>query len=201
MISVKSHFLLRLMPRVFYNGHATGIVGLNTSILQSSQAIHMCCMSTANRPILLPLNKVLNNVNGSPCGFPKRSLAGAHKDDYILDQNSLTEAEKQEIEASVKEDFEDWIPHGYNPADKEDDIFRHKMFLFSSITLGFVVFMYFLVHIPPPNKREWVTREAYLELERRQRLGLPLVDRNLIPEDQILLPTEEELGDDYEIII
>lgn len=43
-------------------------------------------------------------------------------------------------------------------------------------------------------------REAYLELDRRERLGLPLVDPDLIPRDKVELPTEEELGD-YKILI
>ena len=37
-------------------------------------------------------------------------------------------------------------------------------------------------------------REAYLELERRERLGLPLIDPNFVPVERIVLPTDKELG-------
>jgi NADH dehydrogenase (ubiquinone) 1 beta subcomplex subunit 11 len=48
--------------------------------------------------------------------------------------------------------------------------------------------------------REWSAREAFLELDRREKAGLPLVDPYLIPPEQIELPSEEEIGD-TEIII
>ena len=52
------------------------------------------------------------------------------------------------------------------------------------------------------RNRDWTRREGYLELARRQREGLPLVDRNLIPAEKMaaMLPSDEELGD-AEIII
>ena len=48
---------------------------------------------------------------------------------------------------------------------------------------------------------DWAQREAYLEIERRRKLGLPLVDPNLIPPERIKLPSMEELGPDFKIII
>ena len=50
------------------------------------------------------------------------------------------------------------------------------------------------------SDRDWLMREARFELERRERLGLPLVDPDLLPVDSIHLPSEEELGD-FEIVI
>lgn len=47
---------------------------------------------------------------------------------------------------------------------------------------------------------DWTVREAYLELDRRESLGLPLVDPDFIPREDIVLPTDEEIGD-YPIII
>lgn len=46
----------------------------------------------------------------------------------------------------------------------------------------------------------WAQREAYLELDRRQRLGLPLVDPNYVPPEKMQLLSDEELKD-FEIII
>lgn len=34
-----------------------------------------------------------------------------------------------------------------------------------------------------------------MELDRRERLGLPLIDPNLVDPAKIDLPTDEELGD------
>lgn len=47
---------------------------------------------------------------------------------------------------------------------------------------------------------DWVTREAYLELDRREKAGLPLVDPYLIPPERVKLPSDEELGE-TEIIV
>lgn len=46
----------------------------------------------------------------------------------------------------------------------------------------------------------WAQREAYLELERREKAGLPLIDPNMIDPAKIPLPSDEELAD-FEIII
>ena len=50
------------------------------------------------------------------------------------------------------------------------------------------------------SDRDWLMREARFELERRERLGLPRVDPDLLPVDSLHLPSEEELGD-FEIVI
>ena len=49
-------------------------------------------------------------------------------------------------------------------------------------------------------ERDWVEREAYLELHRREKFGLPLVDPDVIPRERMVLPSDEELGD-FEITI
>ena len=48
--------------------------------------------------------------------------------------------------------------------------------------------------------KHWAQREAFLELERREREGLPLIDPNLIQAELVELPSEEEIGD-LEIVI
>ncbi|CDS42281.1 NADH dehydrogenase ubiquinone 1 beta [Echinococcus multilocularis] len=48
---------------------------------------------------------------------------------------------------------------------------------------------------------DWARREAFLELERRRKLGLPLVDPNLIPPERVKLPPKEQLGPDFKIIL
>jgi len=48
--------------------------------------------------------------------------------------------------------------------------------------------------------RSWEKREALLEIARREKLGLPLIDINFIDPNKIHLPSDEELGD-FDIII
>lgn len=60
---------------------------------------------------------------------------------------------------------------------------------------GFVI-----MYLPDFRYKDWAVREAYLELHRREKLGLPLIDKNLIDPSKIELPPEEDLVD-TEIII
>ena len=46
----------------------------------------------------------------------------------------------------------------------------------------------------------WEKREAFLELARREKHGLPLIDINLVDPSKIHLPSDEELGD-FDIIV
>jgi len=48
--------------------------------------------------------------------------------------------------------------------------------------------------------KAWQKREALLEIERRERLGLPYIDANYIDPNKIYLPSDEELGD-FDIIV
>jgi len=48
--------------------------------------------------------------------------------------------------------------------------------------------------------RAWEKREALLEIARREKLGLPLIDANLIDPSKIHLPSDEELGD-FDVIV
>lgn len=48
--------------------------------------------------------------------------------------------------------------------------------------------------------KDWSVREAYLQIAKREAEGLPHVEADLVPRDQILLPTDEELSE-TEIII
>ncbi|KAH3893174.1 hypothetical protein DPMN_017318 [Dreissena polymorpha] len=48
--------------------------------------------------------------------------------------------------------------------------------------------------------RAWAVREAYLEIDRREKNGLPLIDPYYVPPGNVRLPTEQEISD-REIII
>lgn len=53
-----------------------------------------------------------------------------------------------------------------------------------------------------PRLSEWGWREAYMEIERREKAGLPLISKDYIDPKVMLthLPSEEELGE-FKIII
>jgi len=72
--------------------------------------------------------------------------------------------------------------------------------MFFGITVFIVINSFILTYFPDAHMRDWCHREAFIELARREALGLPLVDKNLVPPENINLPTDEELGD-FEIII
>ncbi|KAA3681041.1 NADH dehydrogenase (ubiquinone) 1 beta subcomplex subunit 11 [Paragonimus westermani] len=114
---------------------------------------------------------------------------------HVLKENQIPEADRRRIEE------EDWVPLGFHRSDKNEDLYRYNLimfFTFSFFTCGIFMMLWYL-----PNRcdADWSRREAFLELERRRRDGLPLIDRNLIPPELVKLPTDEELGPDFKIVI
>ncbi|VDO00277.1 unnamed protein product [Rodentolepis nana] len=120
---------------------------------------------------------------------------------YILKHNNLSDAEKSKIEQEAKDAYVDWLPFGMNSYDKIDDTANYKTTTFILIVC-FTFGLYFTFWYRPRGiEADWARREAFLELERRRKLGLPLVDPDLIPRERVKLPSKEELGDDFKIII
>jgi len=76
----------------------------------------------------------------------------------------------------------------------------HHAIMFLTITVAICWGTLFVAYYPDFKDHAWAQREAYLELERREKAGLPLIDPNMIDPANIDLPSEEELAD-FEIII
>lgn len=110
---------------------------------------------------------------------------------------SSTAEEVCEPKSSTKKPF---YSYGYDrDSEEEDQNAMHSTFFFSvSVCLVFGSFIY--AYQPDYSLRDWSQREAFLELRRREKEGLPLVDPNYIDPSKIELPSDEELGD-TEIII
>jgi len=89
---------------------------------------------------------------------------------------------------------------GYSLVDREVDEWSHHLLMFSMLTIVICWGGFFLAYYPDFRDVEWAQREAYLELERREKNGLPLIDENFIDPANFELPSDEELGD-FEIII
>ncbi|XP_022917916.1 NADH dehydrogenase [ubiquinone] 1 beta subcomplex subunit 11, mitochondrial [Onthophagus taurus] len=115
-------------------------------------------------------------------------------------KNSDTATVDAESKSTTSVTTKNWVSYGFDRKDEaEDRRGMHSTFFFS-VTLCLVFGGFFWAYTPDYNLRDWSQREAFLELRRREKLGLPLVDANLVDPKKIQLPSDEELGD-TEIII
>ncbi|XP_050031032.1 NADH dehydrogenase [ubiquinone] 1 beta subcomplex subunit 11, mitochondrial [Dermacentor andersoni] len=93
-----------------------------------------------------------------------------------------------------------WISYGYSTEDYHEDSDAHHTIMFTGLSLVVCGAVIAFAYAPDFKNVDWIEREAHLELERREKLGLPLVDPNLIDPSRIVLPSDEELGD-FEIVL
>nr|KAG5697595.1 hypothetical protein BaRGS_001020 [Batillaria attramentaria] len=93
-----------------------------------------------------------------------------------------------------------WVSYGFEPTDPNLDTFVHHVTMFVTFTICICWGAFVLAYQPDHKNLNWHQREAFLELERREREGLPLVSPDYIDPDSIELPEDEDLGDE-EIII
>ncbi|XP_017785258.1 PREDICTED: NADH dehydrogenase [ubiquinone] 1 beta subcomplex subunit 11, mitochondrial [Nicrophorus vespilloides] len=93
-----------------------------------------------------------------------------------------------------------WVSYGFDHKSKEADRNALHSIMFISVTGCLVLGGYYFMYLPDYNLRDWSQREAFLELQRREAAGLPAICKDLIDPSNIVLPTDEELGD-TEIII
>jgi hypothetical protein len=87
-----------------------------------------------------------------------------------------------------------WFPIGFDFTDPVRDKYLFHELLFYFCTCGIVI-SWLYCYGPDLKDREWARREAFLRTHKREALGLPLIDPNVVDPDRIVLPTEEELGD------
>ncbi|XP_059143224.1 NADH dehydrogenase [ubiquinone] 1 beta subcomplex subunit 11, mitochondrial-like [Physella acuta] len=95
---------------------------------------------------------------------------------------------------------ENYVTYGLDSVNRDNDWFYHHLTMFLCISVGICGGIFIIAYQPDYKFMDWAQREAFLELERRQKEGLPLVDPDYIKADSIVLPSDEELGD-TEIII
>lgn len=94
-------------------------------------------------------------------------------------------------EAAVKP--RNWISYGYSEENIETDRDTHAFIMFCLMSICVVGICFFVGYAPDLKEADWSHREAYLELARREKRGLPLIDKEFIPVERINLPSEEEL--------
>lgn len=101
---------------------------------------------------------------------------------------------------TIHQSNKNWISYGFDYKNKTTDRTVLHASMFTCITMTLVWLGFYMCYLPDYNLADWSTREAFLELHRRESQGLPLIDPNLVDPKKINLPTDEELGD-TEIII
>ncbi|XP_054168414.1 NADH dehydrogenase [ubiquinone] 1 beta subcomplex subunit 11, mitochondrial-like [Oppia nitens] len=93
------------------------------------------------------------------------------------------------------ESQKNWISYGWDIGNMKEDRFLNRWAFFLLVTVITVVMPFIVFHYPDHNLKDWSVREAYLQLDRRERLGLALVDRNLVDPNLLELPSDEQLED------
>lgn len=87
-----------------------------------------------------------------------------------------------------------WKPLGYDYTNPVADNYYSHEYTFIFITCTMLA-LWANAYGPDLRLVEWARREAFLRTHKREALGLPLIDKNVVDPDRIVLPTEEELGD------
>lgn len=89
-----------------------------------------------------------------------------------------------------------WRPMGFDYTSPVRDKYMFHEFLLMTFTGGILI-LWFWMYGPDTRENDWARREAFLRTAKREALGLPLIDRDVVDPERIVLPTEEELGDFY----
>ncbi|RWS02216.1 NADH dehydrogenase [ubiquinone] 1 beta subcomplex subunit 11-like protein, partial [Dinothrombium tinctorium] len=161
----------------------------------------LCCSRARTLPVLAL--RTIKNESG-----PKKSGTGHWEvppddprfggtGDAILDPLS----KKRPPGPKTPEEFADvanqknWVSYGWDFVDYKEDRQMIHILSFLVVTVITVFGIYLGVHYPDyARQTEWAQREAYLELHRREKLGLPLIGKDYVDPSKVILPTEEQLG-------
>lgn len=130
------------------------------------------------------------------CTTALRPISTSNKKDDTT--NCVGAALETEHEKPKKKKF--FYDYGFGGLNEEDEHNRLHSAFFMYITMAMVGTGFFIMYAPNPNMHDWALREAYLELRRREKLGLPLIDPNYVDPATVFLPSDEELGDTNIII-
>ncbi|XP_059613171.1 NADH dehydrogenase [ubiquinone] 1 beta subcomplex subunit 11, mitochondrial [Phlebotomus argentipes] len=108
-----------------------------------------------------------------------------------------TPYDTSKLDAELKKN---WQSYGFEHHDEQADRTQTRASFFFCVTLCLVWGGFYMAYLPDYRMRDWAQREAYLEVRRREALGLPYVNKDYADPANFPLPSDEELGD-TEIII
>jgi len=168
-----------------------GKVTQNVVLFAKSRGPGASCLKNSNLPKLAVVNSQLQtraafSTSRNHRGAAGPTTSGSSNDD--IDPTNVTGKKKY------------WRTLGFNWHDEKLDQLDFNYVMFVTVTIGVVGIGFLFAYLPEFRLKDWSQREAYIEIARREALGLPYIDPNVVPPEKINLPTEEELGD-FEIII
>uniref|UniRef100_A0A1A9UJX9 NADH dehydrogenase [ubiquinone] 1 beta subcomplex subunit 11, mitochondrial n=1 Tax=Glossina austeni TaxID=7395 RepID=A0A1A9UJX9_GLOAU len=136
-------------------------------------------------------------------------ILASHKS-WSVNRTIKTSPKKDDTTVAVpapvtKEDFanpnpKNWVSYGFDYKSETDDRNATKSSFFFGLTLCIVWGTFVWAYLPDTLSRDWAQREGFLELRRREEAGADLVSPNYVDPANIILPSDDDLGD-TEIII
>ncbi|XP_055687570.1 NADH dehydrogenase [ubiquinone] 1 beta subcomplex subunit 11, mitochondrial [Lutzomyia longipalpis] len=126
-----------------------------------------------------------------------RAISTSPKNSETEPISPTTPIDTTKLDAELKKN---WMSYGFETKDEYQDRSQTKASFFFTITLCIVWGSFIYAYLPDYRLRDWAQREAFLEIRRREALGLDHIDKNYIDPATMELPSDEELGD-TEIII
>ncbi|GAB0096957.1 NADH dehydrogenase [Sergentomyia squamirostris] len=144
---------------------------------------------------LSALRILRNNLHNARCSG--RALSTSDKKQETGPISPTTPIDTSKLDAELKKN---WVSYGFESKDEYQDRSHTRAHFFFTITLCIVWGGFFWAYTPDYKLRDWAQREAFLEIRRRESIGVDHVDKNYTDPTTIVLPTDEELGD-TEVII
>lgn len=87
-----------------------------------------------------------------------------------------------------------WKSYGFDYTSPKADAYEMHECI-GMFVLSFIFFGTLGYYVPDYDLSDWSKREAFLRTHKREALGIPLIDRNVVDPERVMLPTEEELQD------
>lgn len=109
-----------------------------------------------------------------------------------LSSQASEEVHDFSIEAVKKS--ENWVSYGFSITDKEEDRRETRGVFFMGLSVAICGTIFAWSYLPDPQLQEWSQREAYIVLRDREAAGLEPIAADYIDPSQVVLPSDEELG-------
>ncbi|XP_065581015.1 NADH dehydrogenase [ubiquinone] 1 beta subcomplex subunit 11, mitochondrial-like [Artemia franciscana] len=133
----------------------------------------------------------LGNNHISRLGLSRVLSTSQSKNDTIA-ADPVGAAQSQAQSNQEENENKGYYSWGFDEEKFYDQTLGHTLF-FSLFTVGLIVYPLLYMNRPDYSLENWAHREAYLELNRRESEGLPLVDPNYIDPAKVIIPSDEDL--------
>lgn len=92
-----------------------------------------------------------------------------------------------------------WHSYGFDYHNPEVDKYLYHCDTFLYVSLFLITSFWIFLYCPDYRLMDWAKREAYLQLHKRESLGLEFIDKNLVDPARIVLPEDEDIEGIIEI--